>query len=1229
MASILLSTAGAALGSATGVPFAGQIGALAGRSIGGFVDDQIFGTATRNREGARLENLAVQTSTYGKMIPIVYGRARMAGNIIWSRPIEETATTSTTTSGGAGGKGGGGRVTTTSTTYSYSISLAVAVCEGEIDSVLRIWADAKQLNMSQYTLRIYTGSETQTADTYIQSIEGTANTPAYRGLAYVVLEGFPLADFGNRIPNFTFEVKKKAQYPDYNDEILEDVITGMTLIPGAGEFVLDTNVQYKISGETAGAGFAQQGSQTVINMHNASGEANVKLALDQLADTCPNLEWVSVIVGWFGDSLDAGTCVIKPGVEYQIGGTTTPDSWGVAGFSRSTATLITQIDGSPRYGGTPDDDSVVRLCTELQNRGYKVLFYPFLFMDVEGKPWRGQITPANATDAANFFTKTNGWNACITHYANLVKNVVDAFVIGSEFKALTTYSNSTGSFPAVTPLVNLAATVKTIVGSGVKVTYAADWSEYHQTNGWYVLDPLWASSNIDMVGIDAYFPLSDAPQSTLGYDIDTIIDGWTSGEGYDWYYTDAERTNQASLSDPFAWKNLDWWWKNTHTNPDTNTTSWVPESKKIWFTEYGFPSVDGATNEPNVFYDPNSSIGGLPRFSKGRIDNRAQRVALMATEQQWKNSSMVEQMFIWTWDARPFPYYPDLTEVWTDGGNWRFGHWVSGKLGVSSLAAIVADLCTRAGYSLSDIDVTGISEQVEGFVITGQQTIRSSIEQLTQAYFFDAVERDNVLTFIKRGGNTSIPIAESELVPAVGRGIQELLRITRAQELELPARIHVVYFNPLTNFQPATEYSQRQQTESRDTVTVQLPIVMSGQQAKTIADVSLFGAWLARTRYSVRLPISYVAVEPADLLAVTKNNVTHTMRVTRTRLLSPSLIEIEAVAEDISVYDFYTAPGDNSGLTEQIDPLAETELVLLDLPAFPTDDVNTASLRMGATGLGNNWPGSVVYRSDDGGTNYDVLTQLDAPAVIGAAVTVLADGPTTVVDEANSVSILLLGESELSSTNALALLNGANAALLGSEIIQFRTATLVSTGKYMLTGLLRGRLGTEAATSGHAVGEQFVLLNGLLDKVTMPFAQLNRQRHYKPVTIGSSLNATAAETFSYTGKSLSPLSPVHVAGTRDGSGNLSLSWIRRTRGGGEWLDYVDAPLNETTEAYEIDIMNGSNEVVRTIAGLTTPAASYTATEQVSDFGSTQSSITLRVYQLSGVIGRGQVQEVVV
>lgn len=1227
MASIILSSVGASLGNAIPVvgPLVGAaIGRTVGGAVGGFIDDAIFGSpGGSSREGPRLSDLSVQVSTYGKMVPLVFGSVRIAGNVIWSRPIKETATTSTSSSGGGKGGGGGGSKTT-ATTYSYSVTLAIAICEGEVTNILRAWADAEQLDLSQGAYRIYKGDEGQLPDPVIESFEGVGSTPAYRGLCYVVIEDFPLANYGNRIPNFTFEVKRTLKFPDYDGQAVEDMVTGIIMIPGAGEFVYDTQIDYKVSGELVGADFVQRSTRAPINRHTIEERANALISLDHLADTCPNVGWIGVVACWFGTSLDAGDCIIKPGVEYVTGAITEPEVWNVGGFNRDSAHAIAWEGDSPRYGGTPDDQSLLRYLTEVKSRGYNILFLPLFFMDVENKPWRGRVT-GTPSEVSNFFTKTNGYNAFITHYANLVGTHVDAFAIGSEMIGLTKVTDMPGNYPAVNQLVSLAATVKGIVGGDVQVTYAADWSEYHHTDGgWYNLDPLWASPNIDFIGIDAYFPLTDAPQSDLGYDVEQVIDGWDSGEGYDFYYSDIGRTVQSSLSPAYAWKNIEWFWSNVHHNPGGAVTSWVPELKKIWFTEFGFPSVDGATNQPNVFYDPTSSESYFPYHSRGRVDFRAQRMGITGTLARWQGSDMVERAFLWTWDARPFPYFPDLLSVWADGPVWVTGHWVTGKLGLSALAAIIRNLCHRAGLMDEMIDVSRLLDRVDGYVVTRPSTVRSLIEELMSGFFFDAVESEGVLKFTTRGGEVVATIDANDLLPADGN--LESLQITRRQELELPREMDVVYLNRQNLYQPGTQAATRQVTESRELQTIALSVVMEDQQAKNIADIALYLRWLERTQYQFWVDDAQAALEPTDIIVVEKNSVSHQMRILST-LRDSGRMRISAVAEDVSVYDVDAPPGEVPGVVTPPVIAGETVIEFLDIPALPGDVWMEAKLRFAMVGRDQNWRGGVLYRSEDGGANYARLTSTEVPAVVGTVSTVLAAGPRNRFDEVNELTVLLVGEGELESVTELALLNGANAALVGEEIIQFQSVEEIEAGKYVLSRLLRGRLGTEHAMAGHAVGERFVLLDYRLLSEPLLTSQFGRSLSYKPVSLGATLGNTDAVIYASTARSLKPYSPVHVSGSRDGSGNLTILWVRRARLSGEWRDYADAAISESREAYEVDIMNGSS-VARTLSS-TSPLATYSASQQIADFGSLQSSVTVRIYQLSELVGCGTAAEAVI
>jgi hypothetical protein len=221
VATLVLQAAGAAIGS-----LFGPLGAIVGRAVGGLagnaLDQSLFGQK-RTVEGARLADLSVQGSREGAAIPRVYGRVRIAGQVIWATRFEEVASETR-----EGGKGGGGATTVRS--YSYFANFAVGLCEGPIARIGRVWADGKPFDLSAVTYRLHRGEETQGADSLIEAKQG--DTPAYRDTAVIVFERLALEDFGNRIPQLSFEVIRPAGG-------IEQDIRAVTLIPGSTEFGYD------------------------------------------------------------------------------------------------------------------------------------------------------------------------------------------------------------------------------------------------------------------------------------------------------------------------------------------------------------------------------------------------------------------------------------------------------------------------------------------------------------------------------------------------------------------------------------------------------------------------------------------------------------------------------------------------------------------------------------------------------------------------------------------------------------------------------------------------------------------------------------------------------------------------------------------------------------------------------------------------------------------------------
>ena len=644
MATLALAAVGAAVGSSAlpaglgvlGISLSGAtIGSQVGAFAGAYVDSVLFAPSgqTRAVDGPRLSDLRITASTEGAPLPRLYGRARVGGQIIWATDLEEEVVTTTEAVGG--GKGSSSSSKARVTQYNYYANFAVALCEGVVTRIGRIWADEQEIDLARTTFRLHTGTETQDADSLIVARDGADNAPAYRGVAYVVFEHFPLADYGNRVPQLSFEVYRSISDAD-ND------IRGVVLIPGSGEFVYATQPVH----QTFDDGVSQS-----ENVHQIIGPTDWQVALDQLESSLPNAKSVSLIVSWFGTDLRAEECQIRPGVETRHK-STAPLTWSVAGMTRDTAYLISTRDGGAAYGGTPSDQTVVAAIQDLKARGLSVTLTPFILMDVpagntlpnpfggDGQPvypWRGRITchPApgqpetpdktaaaasqiaafvGTAAAADFalsgtsvhYSGPNEWSyrRMVLHQAFLAKAAggVDAFVIGTELRGLTWVRSAADTYPFVEALTALAADVKSVLGSGTKVVYAADWSEYfgHQPadgsgDVYFHLDPLWSSANIDAIGIDVYWPLADwrdgrdhldavAGAASI-YDPAYLRSNVAGGEGFDWYYaSDADRDAQirTPITDGsgkpwvFRYKDILSWWSNAHFDRPGGVESGTP-----------------------------------------------------------------------------------------------------------------------------------------------------------------------------------------------------------------------------------------------------------------------------------------------------------------------------------------------------------------------------------------------------------------------------------------------------------------------------------------------------------------------------------------------------------------------------------------------------------------------------------------------------------------------------
>jgi hypothetical protein len=1098
----------------------------------------------------------------------------------------------------------------------------------------------------------------------------------------VVFERLPLADFGNRIPQLSFEIIRPIG-------LLEKMLRAVTLIPGSTEFGYEPTAVVQVLGP---------GQSAPENRHVANAPSDVMAALDDLQGICPNLQRVALVVAWFGTDLRAGHCVVRPAVD-DAAKLTSPQPWSVAGVTRPFATVVSQVNGRAAYGGTPSDASVVHLIQHLRARGLKVTLYPFVMMDVPivnalpdpwsgagsqpPYPWRGRITcdpapgrpgspdgtAAAAAQVDSFFTG-GSWNyrRMVLHYAQLAASAggVEAFLIGSELTALTQVRSASGVYPAVAALVSLAAEVKSIVGGGTLVTYGADWTEYgsHAVDAGaaevrFPLDPLWASPDIDAVGIDYYAPLADwrdeaghLDSALAGsiYDRAYLAANVSAGEGYDWYYADVAARDEQDRTDitdglgkPWTFRVKDiWnWWAQPHFervgHAELGTpTAWAPMAKPIWLTEVGCPAVDKGANQPSVFPDPKSSENFVPYFSSGARDDLMQRrtceaiiaafdPAFGASDARNPVSPVyggrmvdVSAIHLWTWDARPFPVFPAAGDVWGDAANWNTGHWLNGRLGGAPLDALVAKLLEDSG--VAGVDASGLRESCDGYVVDRPMTPRAMIEPLAMAYAFNASAADGTLRFVQRGGAVVAEIGDDDLVLPDKAAP---LRLTRAQETELPVQAGFGFTDALTDYRCAAVTSRKLVGGASRMVQSDLAVITNDAAASRRAEIWLQDLWAGREGAAFALGMNRLSLAPGDVIALTSDGRRWLLEIDG--LVDTQSRQVTARSIDPEVFALPLTP---PRLPVPAIPraLGPVHVLALDLPVIDAAAPNVLTrLALSA----NPWPGSVaVYASPDG-MSYQFAAVAAAPCVTGTTLDPLPSGPMARWDRGNAFRVRLFGGA-LASLSDAAVLSGGNAAALrtegGWEILQFASAELVDGNTWRLSRLLRGQAGSEPAMAALLpAGADFVMLGSHLVPIASGLGALARPKALRVVGSGRSHDDASAVALTVTPSvtALRPLAPVHVAAVRKSDG-IHIAWIRRTRIDGDgWAGEV--PLGKDAESYRLDVLAGST-VLRSVT-CAAPQALYAVADEIADFGAPQVTLHLRVSQLSATVGAGYAADV--
>lgn len=553
-----------------------------------------------------------------------------------------------------------------------------------------------------------------------------------------------------------------------------------------------------------------------------------------------------------------------------------------------------------------------------------------------------------------------------------------------------------------------------------------------------------------------------------------------------------------------------------------------------------------------------------------------------------------------------------------------------------TVGAVLRDMCARSGMRVDEYTVRTHLDAMplSGYTVARAGNAMSAMLPLGLAYAFDTVEQAGEVRFVARGRQAVCVIDPSD-VTARERTDEaappERATMSRHPDFALAREVAFTYRDPERNFQENTQRATRLFGDSYSQRSESLALTLSAAEARKITDRLLWSEWTDRIPARMTVSDKFRFVVPGDVvMAMSAAGVYLPFRVEHRTRGANGAIELEMRVEDPFIYQGSTN-GAAAGVPQTVaDSVGDTFVAAINTPILEAGQSATSFMWV-MDAAENGWAGGGIYRSTDGGLSFTEMESSGERNVTGTVAAALPSGPSDIWDRTNTITVVLRNDDhELESLSELEVLNGRNACWLGAadgshgEIIQFATATLVSASPrtYALTDLLRGRRATEHEIGAHGTNELFVFLErDLMRSADYDVADWDRVRHYRGISVYQDEDdVLTSQAFTHSGERARPRAPVLGAGTRDGSNNLIITWVRRIRGFSSGIGYGAIALDEASESYEIDVMSGAT-VLRTLSA-STPTATYTAAQQTSDGITPGNPVTVRIHQISATRGRG-------
>jgi hypothetical protein len=489
---------------------------------------------------------------------------------------------------------------------------------------------------------------------------------------------------------------------------------------------------------------------------------------------------------------------------------------------------------------------------------------------------------------------------------------------------------------------------------------------------------------------------------------------------------------------------------------------------------------------------------------------------------------------------------------------------VIGAEGEVQLDTLMAELIDAPPSSATDRAVTGWSLIAE--------TRRDAVQTISAGFPFALSEKAGVIRAIWRetAAGPTVTITNSMLLT---REQETVGFLEQRRSVGGTGALALRYYEPERDYQPGL----RRAGASADgrAQHIDVPVVMTAGRAQQCVEELLRLDRGRHERIRLRLALFDIELLPGKVVSI--EGMAGEWRVRRWQWGAEGIdLELENSGRAVAVVAGPSDPGRSINTPDG--PVGETRLAIVDLPSPMDRPMSHPHIAIAAAGRLPGWRGAHVFEADDAGLPGELLDFLRIGATMGDVLAGPGPGSSLIRDDINTITVELLREGPFSLVNADddALSRNANMAMVGRELLQFARAEPIGEGTFRLSGLWRGRGGTEDVISAHGPGERFVLVNDALALVDPD--QLGARTYFQALAQGRGDTAPVHAGPTDIGRAMRPLAPVHPVCDVDASGGITLRWVRRSRSGFAWRDQIDAPLDETFEAYRVIILADSIEI---------------------------------------------------